>query len=69
MRKFWLTMVSLLGMIGIILIHPTIDPFNLGMGLGLALSPMAASNAYEHMSKNTKTSILSSHPPLTRRVR
>ena len=51
MRKFWLTFAGIV-VFGVIMFHsPIIDPFNLGMGLGLLITPMAFANAAEHKYK------------------
>ncbi len=54
MRKFWLTLVAIIIFGAIMLFNPTIDPMNLGLGLGFLLAPMAAANAMEHKFKNGK---------------
>lgn len=53
MRKFWLTMVALASFT-VIMIISKVDPMNLGLGLGFLVTPMAASNAFEHKFKNGK---------------
>jgi len=52
-RKFVLTLIALLSACAIIIFHPSIDPVDLGLGLGFLIAPMAASNAFEHKYKNT----------------
>lgn len=51
LRKFWLTFASLVGYVAIMALRPGVDPISLGLGLGFLLTPMAAGNAIEHMSK------------------
>ena len=54
MRKFWLTFTGLVSFTVIMIISQGIDPFNLGMGLGLLITPAAVANAFEHKFKNGK---------------
>lgn len=54
MRKFWLTMAGLIAFTLIMLSSETINPFNLGMGLGFLLTPTAVANLFEHKYKNGK---------------
>ena len=53
MRKSLWTMTALLGFTGIMLLNPEINPSQLGLGLGILLSPSAAANAMEHLSKKS----------------
>ena len=46
-RKFYLAVLGIVSYT-IIMITQTVDPFNLGLGLGLMLSPSMMANAFEH---------------------
>ena len=53
MRKFWLTMAGILSFTLVMLLSKgTINPFNLGLGIGFLISPMAVSNSFEHKYSN-----------------
>jgi len=51
-RKTIWTIAALGSFLTIMIINPSIDPFNLGMGIGLMLSPTSVANAIEHKAKN-----------------
>ncbi len=51
-RKTIWTITALGSFLTIMIINPTIDPFQLGMGIGLILSPTSVANAIEHKAKN-----------------
>jgi len=53
MRKFWLTLAALTSFT-IVMIMASVDPFNLGLGLGALLSPTSIANAFEHKYNNKK---------------
>jgi len=53
-RKFVLTLISLLGYVLILTTVTSIDPLSLGAGMGVILSPMATSNAFENIAKAKK---------------
>ena len=46
-RKFYLAVLGIVSYTTI-MITQTVDPFNLGLGLGLMLSPSMMANAFEH---------------------
>jgi len=54
MRKFYLTLASLIGYVTIALWNANVDPMALGLGIGFLLTPTAAANAFEHRYKNGK---------------
>ena len=51
-RKFILAILGMVCYTGIMVMGQfAIDPFALGLGLGLFMAPTAAANAYEHYAK------------------
>lgn len=51
MRKFWITLAGLASFTAIMIVS-TVDPFNLGLGLGMLITPTSIANALEHKYKN-----------------
>lgn len=49
LRKFILTVLGLLCFTVILFVHETVDPFWLGLGLALLLTPTAIANVFEHL--------------------
>ena len=42
-RRFLLTLAGILSFTAVMLVNANIDPFNLGLGIGLLLTPQAVS--------------------------
>ena len=53
-RKFLLTLVGLCIFLIIMLKIPAMDPFSLGMAIGLLVTPMVMGNVMEHKAENQK---------------
>ena len=49
LRKFFITMASLVTFAIVMLNGNDINPFNLGLGLGLLIAPTSIANIFEHM--------------------
>ena len=51
-RKTIWTLSAIASFLVIMLVNSSVDPFQLGMGLGLLLAPTSVANAVEHRAKN-----------------
>lgn len=49
LRKFLITIASLVTFTIVMLNGDGINPFNLGLGLGLLIAPTSIANIFEHM--------------------
>lgn len=57
LRKFTLTVIGLASFTMLLMLHETIDPFWLGLGLGVLLSPQAIANVFEHLAKRKESMV------------
>lgn len=55
LRKWSLTVISLISYSVIMVINHQVEPMALGLGLGFLLTPAMAANAMEHRYKNQRT--------------
>ncbi len=58
LRKFWFSVLSLISFTLILLSIPTLDPFNLGLALGVLNGTFVAGNAVVHAKGKTENKVL-----------